>query len=187
MKTPGFMFCFVAGVGVGLLLWIAIKPPRNWTKTIECFLATTILLIIGAIALPNFVSATSATCHSSCVRNLKQIQGAKATWAIEFKKAYTEVPKAADLFGETNYIRIEPTCPAGGTYTWGAVQDNPTCSIGGVGHSWPSPPQESSRTSMKARMALCFSAGFGAVLVAALLRQTVRMKGARSILKRGAW
>ena len=37
-----------------------------------------------------------------CITNLKQIDGAKATWALENKKSDTDIPTAAEL---SNYIR----------------------------------------------------------------------------------
>ena len=65
----------------------------------------------------------------ACIANLKQIDGAKQQWAIDNRKSGRDVPTAAELFGTTLYIKIEPTCPAGGArYGINAVQFNPTCS-----------------------------------------------------------
>ena len=71
-----------------------------------------------------------------CIANLKQIEGAKATWALEHKKVPTDTPVEGDLYwdagdGNDYYIRIEPTCPLGGVYTLGAVGEKPKCSIAG--------------------------------------------------------
>jgi hypothetical protein len=70
-------------------------------------------------------------CHSSgnaCIANLKQIEGAKANWAMEGGKSTNDIPCDADLFGPQAYIRSKPTCPSGGIYTIGSVADLPTCS-----------------------------------------------------------
>jgi len=64
-----------------------------------------------------------------CIANLKQLCGAKATWALEANKATNDVPTDADLFGPAAYIRTKPTCPQGGTYTLGRVDEDPRCSI----------------------------------------------------------
>ena len=98
------------------------------------------LFLIGlllAIAIPNFVKARMCSSKNSCVANIKQIQGAKATWAMERNQPPTAVPTEADLFGPSGYIRMTNVCPQGGTYRLGTVDELPTCSLGGSnpGHS----------------------------------------------------
>jgi hypothetical protein len=68
---------------------------------------------------------------NACIANLKCIDGAKATWALENKRTLTDVPTATDLYGTNAYIRDEPTCPAGGKYLLGSVQQKPRCSMPG--------------------------------------------------------
>ena len=67
----------------------------------------------------------------TCIANLKQIDGAKAVWALENKKSITDAPTAKDLYGTKSYIRDEPTCPRGGKYLIGSVQQKPKCSYAG--------------------------------------------------------
>ena len=69
------------------------------------------------------------SCPSSCIANLKQIDGAKATWALEEKKDASARPTDSDLFGMTLYIRDKPECPEGGHYTYGPISEKPRCSI----------------------------------------------------------
>jgi hypothetical protein len=69
--------------------------------------------------------------RSACIANLKNIEGAKATWALENHKETNAVPTDADLFGRTLYISEKPPCPGNGTYTLGAVSEKPRCSIRG--------------------------------------------------------
>ena len=68
----------------------------------------------------------------SCINNLREIQAAKSEWALEKGKDQGAVPTASDL---TPYLEGGklPVCPAGGTYTIGAVSNTPTCSF--PGHS----------------------------------------------------
>ena len=89
-----------------------------------------IIALLAAIAIPNFVKARTASQRSACIANLKQINGAKATWALEMKKTNTDSPNNSELFGNTAYIRVQPGCPANGTYTIDTVQNIPTCSLG---------------------------------------------------------
>ena len=96
---------------------------------VEIMIVVAIIALLAAIAIPNFVKARTASQKSACIANLKQIDGAKATWALEAKKVNTDTPVATDLYGSTAYIRVEPGCPAGGTYTIGTVAVRPECSL----------------------------------------------------------
>src|SRR5437867_1853334 len=86
---------------------------------VEIMIVVAIIALLAAIAIPNFIKARSSSQRSACIANLKQIEGAKATWALEAKKINTDSPAPTDLYGSTAYIRVEPTCPASGTYTVG--------------------------------------------------------------------
>jgi hypothetical protein len=69
--------------------------------------------------------------RNACISNLKQIEGAKAIWALENKKTNSDIPATNDLYGATAYIRDEPMCPMGGKYVIGSVQQKIRCSIRG--------------------------------------------------------
>jgi len=98
---------------------------------VEIMIVVAIIGLLAAIAIPNFVKARTNSQKNSCIANLKQIEGAKATWAMENKKVDGDTPETTDLYGATAYIRVEPTCPANGTYDIGTVADRPTCTISG--------------------------------------------------------
>src|SRR6266478_6618514 len=83
---------------------------------VEIMIVVAIIALLAAIAIPNFVKARTPSQTSACIANLKQIDGAKATWALEQKKTSSDTPGTTDLFGATLYIRSTPNCPAGGTY-----------------------------------------------------------------------
>ena len=103
---------------------------------VEIMIVVAIIALLAAIAIPNFVKARSASQRSACIANLKQISGAKATWALEAKKVNSDTCADTDLFGSTAYIRVKPGCPANGTYSLTDVQSLPLCSLGGTeGHT----------------------------------------------------
>ena len=76
------------------------------------------------------IKATTCSAKTSCIANLKQLDGAKASWALENAVTNNDtIPKDSDLFGMTAYIRDKPTCPQGGIYTIGSVGEYSRCSI----------------------------------------------------------
>src|SRR5690349_5032475 len=79
-------------------------------------------------ALYYFRPRRSVSWSSACVNNLRQIDGAKQQWAIEFKKSPSKTPTTNELL---MYIKTWPECPQGGRYTINDVSNFPTCSIGG--------------------------------------------------------
>ncbi len=68
----------------------------------------------------------SSHCENSCINNLRQLDGAKQTWALEERKTTNDVPTWDDLRG---YMKFQLVCPQGGAYTIGRVGDRPKCSI----------------------------------------------------------
>ena len=98
---------------------------------VEIMIVVAIIGLLAAIAIPNFVKARASSQRNTCIANMKQVDGAKATWALEQKKVNSDSPATTDLYGPTLYIRDTPACPANGAYTIGIVSAKPTCNIGG--------------------------------------------------------
>src|SRR6266404_4163500 len=106
-----------------------IKSHKAAFTLVEIMIVVAIIGLLAAIAIPNFVKARTASQRAACIANLKQIDGAKATWALENKKTGGDLPTAADLYGAAKYIRDEPSCPGGGTYSINTVDARPTCTV----------------------------------------------------------
>jgi prepilin-type N-terminal cleavage/methylation domain-containing protein len=102
---------------------------------VEIMIVVAIIGLLAAIAIPNFVKARTASQKNACIANLKQIDGAKATWALEQKKVNSDTPVASDLYGPSAYIRDTPGCPGGGAYTLEVVSNKPVCTLSGQGHT----------------------------------------------------
>jgi Tfp pilus assembly protein PilE len=96
---------------------------------VEIMIVVAIIALLVAIATPNFIKARANSQRNACIANLKQIDGAKSTWALEARKFSGDSPADSDLFGSTAYIRLKPTCPGNGTYTIEVVGTKPACSL----------------------------------------------------------
>ena len=97
----------------------------------EIMIVVAIIGLLAAIAVPNFVKARNTAQATGCINNLRQIDGAKQTWALEKGMGPDATPTADDL---GNYIKKDskgniPGCPAQGAYTIGSVGTLPTCSL----------------------------------------------------------
>ena len=102
------------------------RAERGFTL-VEIMIVVLIIGILLAIAVPNFVKARESSRAKACLANLKQIAAAKEQWALDNNKRDGAKCTMEDLVPD--YIKPEPVCPSGGTYTVGDVGTNPTCDI----------------------------------------------------------
>lgn len=96
---------------------------------VEIMIVVLIIGILLAIAVPNFVRARETSRTRTCTANLKQIDSGKEQYAMEARLASGAAVTWANL--TPDYLKQQPTCPSGGTYTVGTVGTDPTCSIAG--------------------------------------------------------
>jgi len=96
---------------------------------LEIMIVVTIIGLLAAIAIPNFIQARHTSQKGVCINNLRQINSAVQQWALETKKAPTSPVTAADVLP---YMKSAVLCPSGGTtfsdsYELTTVASDPTC------------------------------------------------------------
>jgi prepilin-type N-terminal cleavage/methylation domain-containing protein len=101
---------------------------------VEIMIVVAIIGLLAAIAVPNFVKARTTTQTDACYNNLRQIDGAAQTYALENNKQ----PNSGYLLTDIQvYLKLDssgnlPACPAGGSYgpglTFGVP---PSCTVHG--------------------------------------------------------
>ena len=98
---------------------------------VEIMIVVAIIGLLAAIAIPNFVKARNTAQATGCINNLRMIDGAKQTWALEKGMGPDATPDNEAL---KPYIKVDshnniPGCPAQGSYTINPVGNLPTCSL----------------------------------------------------------
>ena len=88
---------------------------------VEIMIVVAIIGLLAAIAIPNFIKARAISQKNACIANLKQIDGAINTWALEKQQVNGATVVTTELYGAANYIKTQPACPAGGTYGYHTV------------------------------------------------------------------
>jgi len=96
---------------------------------VEIMIVVAIIGLLATIAIPNFVKARTTAQMNACINNLRQIDGAVQTWALETKQADNAQVEYDQIKG---YMKNAVVCPSGGktfadSYHLGTVQDKPTC------------------------------------------------------------
>jgi hypothetical protein len=114
--------------------WLTVGNGNQHPAKILLIPAAATAGMISAIALPNFVRARDTAQKNACLNNLRQLDAAKAQWALENSKTSQDVPTEAEIASYLNNKRM-PACPGGGHYTLGPLSERPRCSI--PGHQLP--------------------------------------------------
>lgn len=114
---------------------------------VEIMIVVAIIGLLAAIAIPNFVKARETARKNTCINNLRLIDGAKQTWALEANASTTATPGEASIapyLGRAgtvagNLKAAGVYCPdqPNTTYTIGSIAEKPTCSFPANTHVLP--------------------------------------------------
>ena len=99
------------------------------TGYISIALSLILVPLMLAFAWPNFVKARRTTQTNMCIVNLRMIDSAKQSLALEKKLTPEETPTGDDLGPYLGRKFNRMICPDGGTYSINKIGEAPTCSI----------------------------------------------------------
>lgn len=114
---------------------------------VEIMIVVAIIGLLAAIAIPNFIKARENSQKNACINNLRQIDGAKHQWALEFGGTGATTPTAGSItpyLGRGSSGSLSSVfCPAATTKTFAASYNinsldvAPTCQILTTTHVLP--------------------------------------------------
>ena len=110
---------------------------RKGFTLVEIMIVVAIIALLAAIAIPSFMKSRAVSRSSACINNLRLIDHAKQQLATASQTMVdSTVPVWTDISPYFKGGVGIPICRQGGTYTIGAISNNPTCSFanGSNGH-----------------------------------------------------
>jgi len=107
----------------------ANSSNRAGFTLVEIMIVVAIIGMLATLAIPNFMKARTTAQKNACISNLRQIDGAIQTWAMEMRKDAGNPVTYTDI---SSYLKNAVVCPSGGTtfedsYTITSVDAAPTC------------------------------------------------------------
>lgn len=140
-------------VGHGSSSPIASRHSVATMKSKKPLILSGIILAVIALVLfvrASFLNAKATAIKHACQGDLQDMAGWKAIWGIESKKTSNDTPTMEDLVeAKSKLVMHRPyVCGAGGAYTLGRLDQNPTCSF--HGNSLPAEYQLNTFNEMKA-------------------------------------
>ena len=111
-----------------------MNPGSQSTGRDSILMVALILLVAALVGGVMYLAANRrpvvGPAGNSCINNLRQIDGAKQQWALEYKQTNGTLVPIAEV---VPYIKGNalPLCPQGGLYSVGKVGEPPKCSVSG--------------------------------------------------------
>jgi prepilin-type N-terminal cleavage/methylation domain-containing protein len=120
------------------------KHKKSGFTLVEIMIVVAIIGLLAAIAIPNFARARTTSQANACINNLRQIDGAKQTWALEHNLQPSAVPQDTDVqpYLGRGSSGLLPSCPADSSasfdtsYSLNSLQTVPTCLIVSSSHKY---------------------------------------------------
>lgn len=108
-----------------------MKKNKKGFTLVEIMIVVAIIALLAAIAVPSFMNARTKSMQSSCMNNLRLIDGAIQQYALDNSNALASA--MTQLVGTNAYIKDTPVCRGGGSYTLPAnLAAKTACSVHGT-------------------------------------------------------
>ncbi|HUA67385.1 MAG TPA: type II secretion system protein [Candidatus Saccharimonadales bacterium] len=107
---------------------------------VEIMIVVAIIGLLAAIAIPNFLRARSTSQQNACINNLRQIDGAVQTWALQTGAgpSSTVSGSAIQPYMGRGTAGTLPWCPLNAAHSFSASytisnpSTQPTCNLAGA-------------------------------------------------------
>ncbi len=108
----------------------------------EIMIVVSVIGLLAAIAVPGYVHARTGSQQNACINNLRQIDGAKQSWAMNNNASPTATPSDTDIQLYLGRIATGslPACPVDTnktfdtSYSINNLQVVPTCLVAPSNH-----------------------------------------------------
>lgn len=91
-----------------------------------------VISILLSIAVPNFMQSRATSRRTACLENLRLIDQAKDQLAMANRLKQGDPANWTEVVPK--YLKTNPRCPTGGTYSLNSIGSDPTCSLAVIGH-----------------------------------------------------
>jgi len=118
------------------------KLGQSAFTLVEMTIVVSLIGLLAAIAIPNYINSRNKASESSCISNLRKIQDAAHVWAFENRRASGSCVTFDDIH---DYLHGSVLCPSGGqtfadSYRLTTVDEPPTCRLVPATHRvWADP------------------------------------------------
>src|SRR5919198_29246 len=89
---------------------------REAFTLVEIMIVVAIIGLLAAIAIPNFAKSREFAQLNAIINNIRVIENAKDTWALENKKGTGDTPTSTDIAPFLKNNTFPPTLVVGETY-----------------------------------------------------------------------